>query len=189
MIVKKHLVLSARSLLTWCLNTLCYLISFYLFPLEISLWHFHLWKVWAHSELLSPWIRTPSFYSSSIAKQSGRAIKPTERLIEQMQARAEVSGITAAICKRRRIRRSRHSDSWVRGSVRRNFFLSSLSGGMTAEYRTGPDWTRRAQLGTRKQNSSGVLIHGDRSSEWAHTFERWKCQRLISSGNRWKEIR
>jgi len=25
----------ARSLLTWCLNTLCYLISFYLFPLEI----------------------------------------------------------------------------------------------------------------------------------------------------------
>ena len=40
-----------------------------------------------------------SFYSSSIAKQSGRTIKPTElteRLIEQMRARAEVSGITAA---------------------------------------------------------------------------------------------
>ena len=37
-----------------------------------------------------------SFYSSSIAKQSGRTIKPTERLIEQMQARAEVSGIAAA---------------------------------------------------------------------------------------------
>ena len=59
---------TARSLLTWCLNTLCYLISFHLFPLEISLWHFHLWKVWAHSELLSPWIRTPEefcLYTSS----------------------------------------------------------------------------------------------------------------------------